>query len=169
MLWLVLGLVLLGTVAGIYILNPTIQTVKIGNETIKIGVKDAINLLINAMKPLPEMKHNYSCFPYYDKVILLNGTKIYGIPREFYKLMGDTIEVCYKNCCINVTLKNKILINIKPANKTIYIKDKEILNEIINLLEKENYNGALKIIIKGIIDGKIKGVTIEDIKRIAGL
>ncbi len=173
MIWLVLGLILVGSLAAMYIVNPTIQEIKVGNETIKIGVRDAINTLINAMKPLPKVNHNYSCFPYYEKIILLNGTKIYGIPEEFYKLIGDTIEVCYKEnskaCCLNITLKDMILINVKPAQKTIYITNKELINKLIEILNKKQYNEILTLIIKGIINGEIQGVTIEDIRKLTNL
>ena len=170
MIWLIIGLLLVGSAVTVYVVNPTVYEIKIGNETVKIGVREAIKTLINAMRPLPKVKHNYSCFPYFSEILKYNGTKIKGIPKEFYELVGETIEVCYKEnskaCCLNITLKDRILINVYPANKTIYITKKEIIKKVKEILEKKNFEELITLVIKGVINGDIQGVTLEDIKRI---
>ena len=70
--------------------------------------------------------------------------------------------------CVNISVvNNTIAVNKYPAKRIIYI-DYELKNEIIQSIENEDYDQLVKIAIEGIKNGKIRGISIQDLKQLIG-
>jgi len=156
----------------VYVVNPTIAEVKIGNETIKIGVKDVIDTIVNQIKPSPTYEHTY------DNTEILNITKQFDgkeLPENFKDIVetfGNSVSLCFTKeniaYCVNVSaIDNTIVVNKHPAERTIYI-DYELKDNILQAIENKDYNKLVKIAVEGIKSGKIKGISIQDLQKLIG-
>lgn len=153
----------------VYVVNPTIAEIKVGNETIKIGVRDIVNAVVNQIKPLPTYERIYNDTEILDVAKQFEGKKLPENLKGLIETFGNSASLCFTKeniaYCVNISVvNNTITVNKYPAKRTIYI-DYELKDEIIQSIENEDYNQLVKIVIEGIKSGKIRGISIQDLKQ----